>query len=235
MPIRAGVLCALLFCSRTALSQECPIPEGANAALAHVAPEGRLKTIQDALNHDAGRAVAWRWGWVAAYGTIAVAQLALIPVVAPPVERYVGAPQAALALLPPLVLPLHVGFDAPVFDAKVKAAAPADLCALVKEGEEILKEDAHNEAFSASWVFHIVNVVYNFIPFAILGFGFHDWKGAALAGGVGFVLGEVQILTQPNNLSGVWANYKAGNIGSPPPPKLSFSISPSGAGVAGTF
>jgi hypothetical protein len=223
------MLSALMVCSRLALAQECPVPAGADPRLEQIDAALRVKFLQDSLNHDVGHALAWRWGWVGAYGAITVAQFALVPVVATRPERYVGGVQAALAILPPLVLPLHVTFDAPIYDAKVKQGGAS--CALVDEGERILAEDAHNEAFGASWVFHLVNVVYNFIIFAVLEWGYHDLKGALLAAGPGLVLGEVQIFTQPVGLPDAWQRYKSAAIA----PSSALTVRATGVGVSGTF
>jgi hypothetical protein len=239
MHIRIGALAALLLSAQVAQAQQCPVPEGADPRLAQVDNAVRLKFIQEALNHDAGRAVAWRWGWVAAYGAISVAQFGLSALRPPEnmphfqTERYVGGVQAAIALLPPLILPLHVGYNGPAFDARVKAATPADTCTLIDEGEKLLKEDAHNEAFGFGWVSHVVNIVYNAVFFAILAGGYKDLLGGALAGGLGAVLGEVQIFTQPIALPGAWHDYQAGKLGAAPAPAVTLRVT--GGGVQMTF
>jgi hypothetical protein len=234
MHIRIGALLALILSTQVASAQQCPVPAGADPKLVQVDSALRLKYLQDALDRDTGRAVAWRWGWVGAYGVIAVAQFGLSGLKPPEsmphflTERYVGGVQAAIALIPPLVLPLHVGYDAPAFAAKVKAAAPGDTCNLIEEGEKLLREDAHNEAFGVSWVTHVVNIVYNAVFFVILEFGYHDLLGAALAGGLGAVLGEVQIFTQPASLPAALRDYQAAKLGPPVPPAVTLRVTPGG-------
>lgn len=233
MHIRIGALLALVLSAQVAQAQQCPVTAGSDPRLAQIDGALRLKFIQEALDHDTGRAVAWRWGWIAAYGVIAAAQFGLSPLSQDNMpyfktERYVGGVQAALALIPPLVLPLHVGYDAPAFDAKVKAAGAGDTCNLVAEGEKLLMEDAHNEAFGWSWVSHVVNIVYNAVFLVVLGAGYHDWLGGALAGGLGAVLGEVQIFTQPIGLPGALRDYQAGKLGPPPAPAVTLRVLPGG-------
>jgi hypothetical protein len=242
MLFRVGALAALFLSSSAALADECSVPNGASPALAQVDTNLRLRFIHEAMKRDTADATTWRWGWVGGYGAIVVTQAVLIPFMKQPsdrIQRYVGGASTIIAMLPPLFIPLEVTKDGPEVDARLKAVGdsgtPEERCDLLHWSETLAARSAHNEHAQTGWVLHVVNLGYNLIVSAVLGFGFKDWTGAAVAGGAGFVLGETQILSQPTRLHEQWEQYKTGALGGEPTPKLSFAVQPGWIGMNGSF
>jgi hypothetical protein len=241
MPTRppAIALLLVLLASVPARAQDCPLPEGANPRLADVPASLRLAFLRESLNHDARNALIWKWAWTGAYAAGAVGQLAFSPLFAKSQRNdlYVGAVESGLALLPLVTFPLSVGWDGPTFDAQVAAATPADTCTLIREGEMLTIRDAANEAAGVGWLMQVVNVVYNFVFAAIVGWGFHYPWTIALANGVaGTAIGEGMILSQPTHLNVAWKSYLLGNVGQEQKPTVTFGPTPGSVlGVTGTF
>jgi hypothetical protein len=244
MLIRAGALAALLLSGSAAMAQECPLPDGANSKLVGVDAATRLAYLRATLNQEGQEARNWKWRWVGGYSVIAVGQLAFGSFVSTTDQRpglYIGGVASAIAMVPLLVLPLEVGVEAPLFDAKAKKLASAgttDLastCELIKEGEALMVRAAANEARGAGWITHVINIIYNGIVAVIIGApkwptgtstpATHNWSSAAISGGVGVLLGEGMALSQPNNLGDAWKTYKSGDVGSNAP-KVSFGPAP---------
>jgi len=238
MLIRAGVLAALLLSGSLAVAEECPLPEGANSKLAAIDSAQRLEYLRMALNTDAQAAQTWKWRWVGGYGVIAVGQLLTAPFTTTVDQRpglYVGGIASVIGTLPLLLMPLHVGHDGPMFDAKVKAAGGAT-CSLIKEGEALLIHDAENEVHSANWVQHVISIVYNGIVAVIIGAGYHNWLSGGLSGGVGALLGETKILSQPVELDNAWHTYQSGVLQPDGAPKLRFGAAAGNyMALSGTF
>ena len=217
---RAAAAAALFLSGAVAMADPCAVPTGADPKLADVDSALRLEYLRAALVQDGQDARTWKWQWVSAYGVLAAGQLLSAPFASTLDQRpglYVGGAAALVGAVPLLAMPLHVGKDGPVFDSKVKAATPADACALIKEGEELMLHDAHNEAIGGSWIMHVVNVVYNGAVAVILGLGFHNWTSGIISGGVGALVGEAMVFSQPTHLNDAWHTYKSGVISSDTP------------------
>jgi hypothetical protein len=238
MLIRASALAALLLSGTVAVAQECPVPQGADPKLAAVGAAARLAYLRSTLDQEEKSASTWRWSWVSAYSVLAVGQLAFAGAVSTRDQQpglYVGGVASAIAMVPLLVLPLEVVRDAPEFDAKISGWGPEHTCELITEGEKTLMQDAHNEARGASWVMHIVNILYNTVVTVIIGAGYHNWTNGVISGGVGALIGEAMILSQPTALTGAWQRYQSGAI-TPDTPKLTFGPAPgSFMALSGTF
>jgi hypothetical protein len=239
MTRRAWLVLALLATSLPARADDCPLPEGAAPRLAELPGNVRLAYLRESLNHDARNALIWKWGWTAAYAVGAVGQVALSPVF-PSGDRnalYVGGIESAIAFLPLLAFPLQVGWDGPTFDAQVASATPAETCTLVRQGEMLAARDAANELSGVGWLMQIVNVAYNFVFAAIVGWGFHyPWTLALVNGVAGLAIGEGMILSQPTHLNDAWKAYQAGNIAPDTKPTVSFGPAPGSVlALHGTF
>jgi hypothetical protein len=237
MFVRSGALAAVLLAGSVATAQECPIPAEANPRLQGTPSELRLQYLHDALLHDGLNAVRWRWYWT---GSLVISASALLGTSqllheSQRVDFYVAGAALAFEILPLQILPLKVGLDGPAFDAKVRAAAASETCALIQMGEKLLLRDAADEAVNEGWIAQVSNVAYNLIVAAILGFGFHQWVPAAVSGIGGLIINEANIFTQPARLPELWKLYQAGQLTTPAPPPVSVRPLPAGVGVSGTF
>ena len=238
MTSRIGALLALFLVSSAAMAQECPLPADANPKLGEISASARLSFLRESLNHDAQNANFWRWSWVTIYAVGTAGQLALSPLWSPESlpDLYVGAGASALAMLPLLVFPLHIGADGPAFDARVAAAAPADTCRLIADGEILMAQDAANEAAGVGWIMQVVNVTYNLVVASILGFGFKRYVPAVITGVGGLIIGEAMIFTQPTHLNDALKQYKWGSFAQPSKPTLHFGpAAGSYLALSGTF
>jgi hypothetical protein len=172
-----GVITPLL-----ALLWAAPVPE-AGSGLA-------LPQLLSLLEHEERKYEIWRWGWTAGYGALTAASLAFVPGTPDHdtrVDLYVGAASSALATLPLLVFsqPQHDPTDA-------ACAVSAEACA-----QASLRRVAAFQRECQGPLMHALNFGYNAAVGGLLGFGYGHWRAAALNFGVGSLLGEVQILTQP--------------------------------------
>lgn len=242
MNLRVWALSALVMCSTAAFAQECPLPPEATPALAASDTATRLNFLRLSLNQDARLATRWRWGWVLGFGFVGAFNLGNSFSGGPALETqsadYVGLVTSGISIIPLVVKPLKVTHDGPAFDSRVAAAGPSDTCELVAQGEKLLELDAENEHGGVSWVIQTANVVVNLVAGAVIGFGYHSWSSAGITAGVGLVLGEAMIQTQPTGLIRDLNAYNHGELGpgsEAKPTAIGFSIHPAGTGVAGTF
>jgi len=229
MLIRTVVVAALLVSASVAKAQDCPLPAGANERLGAVDASVRLAYLRAALDRDADSGQAWRMRWIGGYAVIAVGQLLTAPFVTTENQRpglYVGGVASVIGTIPLIFLPPEVVRDGPEFAAKVKEAGPAATCSLISEGEKLLLRDSKNEAGGVNWLQHVISIVYNGIVAVIIGAGYHNWLSGGLAGGVGALLGEAKILSQPTALTESWKSYQAGAVSGESGPKLQFGAAP---------
>jgi hypothetical protein len=161
----------------------------------------RLAFIANALEEEAGRARAWRWGWGGGYGVLALGQLAVVPIVedreAHP-DLFVGAAASA--------------FGATAIFLTPSAAEGLPSCPSLADAERLLAEGAERESFGVGWLAQVGNVAVNLAVSLILGVGYHRWMSAAISGIAGLAIGELTILTKPNELVSALARYANGDF-----------------------
>jgi hypothetical protein len=192
-------------------SAGCPLPVDAGAALADVPDAARLGFLRDALVRDGENAKLWTALWGGGYLLLTGAQVAAATDVPPDQspDWWIGAGGSALGVAAMLALPLAVQAHGPLFDAWAGALSPGhDPCALIARGERWLELDAGDEAFGTSWLVQVGNVVVNAAIALAIGFGYGHWTSAGISGGVGVLIGEAMILTQPTALVDAWERYR---------------------------
>jgi len=79
-------------------------------------------------------------------------------------------------------------------DSPHSEACPARLV----ESEKRLVDGADNEKSARSPLFHVANGLFNIGVGLVLGLGYGHWTSGAVNAGLGFLVGEAQILTTPN-------------------------------------
>jgi hypothetical protein len=194
-----------------ARATSCPAPEGA-PALAAVSAEARLRFLSDAFDREIRDIDLWSWSWgttyVAAGGAQAIAT-AFVSDHGARIDLSVGAVSAAIGALSLYGLPLEITLP---LRASRRTFGDPDLCRVLSGAEGTLVEATAAQRLSSGWVPHAGNVAFNAALALVLGFGFKRWESAALSAGIGTVVGEANVLTEPHHLSGVLERYRAGRL-----------------------
>ena len=186
------------FCFCACVAASC---SSSARALAQSSPEPRLddSAVDAALREQAGRARTYRYAWTGVNGALAVGSFALLPVV----ERssrpdfVVAGVGSLLGTVATLAFPLRVESD----------EAELDAIARLPDGERherlrtALRVDAQDERSRLSLPWHVVNFGVSALAGGIIAFGFHHTLSGITQGVGSFVLGEVQLFSQPTGLN----------------------------------
>jgi hypothetical protein len=232
-----AVALALLAAGPLVRAQSCPLMTGAAPTLAAHTAEERIDAIRLGLRRAAHDARIWAWFWAGIYSSLAVGQLASLPLRDSDsrIDVAIGAPAAAVGVLTLAILPLKVMGDQRRLD-RLERGHPADRCALLAEAERLLVRDAASEAFGQSALVHAGNFLFNIGLGLALGLGFGHWDQAAITMATGFAIGELQTISQPMGATALLARYRAGDL-SPAPKRVprgwsvAPSLAPGGAGI----
>jgi hypothetical protein len=213
----AFALVALLS-ARAGAQTQCQAPPHAAPALAATDGRARLEWIDQHLAREAHRMSWWNYGWALGIGASGLGTLVAVPFVAPEnrVDYYTGAVMAGAGVIPFLVAPPNVIHDSRQLHDLLQTFPPKtddQVCALLSDAESRLVRDARNEHLLSGWWSHAANVAINAAGFLFLGFGYHHWLSGALNGGIGFVIGEAVIFTQPRGSMDALARYQLGDLG----------------------
>ena len=200
-------LCALALLSLpvAARAGECPVPAGAAPALGARSDRERLDFLRDRLDREQARVRTWNWSWRAAYGALVVGQAipgALVHDRGLRIDLLWGAASAVPGLLFMTFAPLEL--DPP--------AAPDGSCATLEREEQRLASAARAEAGNVDWTFHAGNLAINAAFALVLGLGYGRWQSAALNFVPGFLIGELNALTQPRRAPDDLAHYREGRL-----------------------
>jgi hypothetical protein len=206
---RRAALCAIavgaaLLASAPARAQQCP---GARTdpALAAIPIQDRITFLR--LRLEAAREPAERWShvWVIIDGTLTVLQLAAIPAAKSSATRgllAVGAGTSSVGMFQALLLPVGPGDQ--VHDGP---------CTQLVHLEQTLERGARSQALGTSWLAQIGNLAVNAAFGAGAGLVDGRWQTGLVTFGIGWALGEAQILTQPTGLIDDAQQYREGNLG----------------------
>jgi len=230
-----GALLALLllFDSMEARAARCPAP-GA-PTLESVDAEARIDFLRTAIDREIRDVDLWSWSWGSIYvaaGGVQAIGAAVTHDRGLRVDLTVGAISAGVGALTLYGLPLRVTL--PLRDAR-QGAGKGDRCRVLAEYEAALESAANTQRLGGGWVPHAGNVLFNVGLALVLGWGFRRWKSAAISAGIGVVVGEANILTQPHRLPGVVERYRAGHLDDADAdgvsPAMAFAAPPSAAGL----
>ena len=139
---------------------------------------------REALRTEAHRGRVWGVGWAMANGALLVGSVSAIPFFDhdQQIDLAFGAGTSAIGVVSTLASP-------------VTWLHPYDDCDAV---ERELSRAADAQAFGKSWLAHTGNVLINGGAGLALGLGWDHWRSAAIQGGVGILVGELMIYTQPD-------------------------------------
>lgn len=193
---------------------------------AAIPTEVRIAYLRERLGASRAPAERWTVAWGLVDGALVVGQLAALPGASRP-DRVVlgaGALSGSLFLVQMVFFPVAVAVPAAEGDA---SATLASLEAAVERG-------ARNQALGAGPEAQVGNVVINGAIGALAAVAAGSaWRGAVSAG-IGWAIGEVQILTQPTGLVRDLARYRAGDLPVPaaaPPPVARLQLLPRGGAL----
>jgi len=176
--------------------------------------EVRTQFIQRELQRDAANARMWSVGWGITSVAVAGGSFTLAALDSDKNARTGGYVWAGASLIPGALLlffPLHVMHDARALDADV--AGEPDRCLVLARAEAFLERDASQEAAGTAWYTHAVAIGFNLTLGAVLAYTLDDLRNNAISAGIGIVLSELQILTQPVGAVRTLRQYRAGALG----------------------
>jgi hypothetical protein len=228
---------AVANCRSASAATRCPAPDGA-PALEAIDAEARLHFLADAFDREIRDVDLWSWSWgsiyVAAAGGQAVAS-GFVHGGGARIDLRVGAVSAGIGALTLYGLPLQITLP---LRAARRAWGDPDACHALALAESTLSSAAAAQRLSTGWVAHAGNVAFNAGIALVLGWGFGRWPSAALSAGIGTVVGEANILTQPHRLPGVLDRYREGRLDAerdPTPPSFDVVRGARAFGVAWTI
>lgn len=166
----------------------------------------KLAFLRTELANEAHKMHVWSWTWGSIYGSAGILQLSLLPVVDRESKKdlAIGAASSAIGATSLLVLPLQI--TRPITALSDEWENP-DRCKVLALAEETLRQGVASERLAQSWIGHVGNAVFNIALTMLLGFAFGHWQSGLISGGIGIVIGELNLLTQPANLDGVLDDY----------------------------
>ena len=141
------------------------------------------------MRTEAHRGRTWGVGWALANGATLMVQVGALPFVDhdTQIDFAVGAGTSAVGVISTLASPvtwLHSYDECDAIERELSRAADA-------------------QAFGKSWLAHTGNVLINGGAALALGLGWDHWRSAAVQGGVGILVGELMIYTQPDGAGAV--------------------------------
>ncbi|MHB8417499.1 MAG: hypothetical protein ACYDCL_05455 [Myxococcales bacterium] len=210
MRVSAILILHLLLVAASAEAELCPAPPG-NLALATVDSETRLAFMLGALQDNASRLQTWSLVWGTIYAAAAAGQLSALPFVGDG-ARYgltAGAIAAAVGSAALYLLPLRLTLAAR-FDPS-DLAAP-DRCRVLARVEKRFFSAAKLDRLSGGWIAQAGNGVINAMLAVVLWLGTGNWPAVAIGFGIGLVVGEVNLLTQPHGLVSAENTYLRGAL-----------------------
>jgi len=202
----AASVALALAAPAAARAGDCP---GDAGPLATLPVEQRIASVRSLLDAERPGAEAWTWAWGATNAALAVGQLVSIPLTSSTdmkIVRAAGALTSAGALLR-IVL-------APIAPPPEPAGSPAEEpCQVLARLERALEQAARNEALGTGLPAQLGNLLVNLAFGVAVGLASRDLVPAAITFGVGWSIGEAQILSQPRALVAGLERYRAGDLG----------------------
>lgn len=161
------------------------IPARAAAETCTDSPE--VARIRAHLEAESRRAGVWNGLWPGVFVSAAVGTLALAPQFdddeGQRISLYWSSAKSTIAAVAAIIKPLDVPTLPPCADEAQARAA--------------LERAARSERRGRHWMRHAEAVLLNAIGIGILGFGYGYWTDALVNTGVGLLVGEIRIFTQP--------------------------------------
>ncbi len=174
-----------------------------------VEAERKIAFLHETLTHEAHKVHVWSWTWGSIYAGAGVAQIVAMPFSDSQARKTlaVGVGSAAFGSLSLFLLPLRV--TRPI-TALAKRWDDPDRCGVLADAERALQRSAHGERQATGWVGHVGNAIVNIALTMIIGLGFDNWTSGMITGAIGFLVGELNLVTQPAGLPATQDAYSRG-------------------------
>ncbi len=221
------VTAALLLEAPAARAADCPAFAGSEAAaLDQLDAERRLNYLAVAFDQEVQGLHTWSFAWGSLYAVVGAAQLGVLGWTKDPgtkIDLSIGTASAGFGAVTLFLLPMRL--MQPMANARAQWNNP-DRCALLAEAERAMVQVARDEAFGKSWLAQSGNVLVNLGLVLISGLGFHRWKEGLISGGIGLVVGETNLWTQPAHMGAKMRAYREGKLTPPAPPSWFLGAAP---------
>jgi hypothetical protein len=178
--------------------------------------------LYDVQVTEARRARTWRYAWTGINGALAVGQFALIPWASNDqrLEFAVGGVGSTATAIVTWFVPLEV-------EATLGRSSDANRpCERLRVEEQFATAASADESGRVTWPWHALSLAGGLGYMAIVGIGTGNWDKAALDGAAAFVLGELQLFTQPTRLASRFETYARRDR------RTAWGIRPANGGIA---
>jgi hypothetical protein len=208
--LAALALAAALAVPAAARALSCGSISAGGAPLGETQVEDRSGFLRDRLTAARPPARAWSLAWGITDGALTAGQLAALPFARAGSTRALlaaGAAVSALGVLQIVFMPI----------APPEPPRPSgDSCAELSSLEDALQRSARNERLGAGALAQAGNVLVN-AGFGVAAALVGGWRAGAWTAGLGWALGEAQLLTQPTGLVDDLARYRGPTLALPAP------------------
>jgi hypothetical protein len=166
------------------------------------------------MRDNATAGAIWSWGWGIGWTALATTNVVLGIIATDPavrVDNFIAGFPGYLTPIGMLALPLTVMGNNATLESKIPSSGPT--CAQLAEAEELFRLSAESQATKAGLITHVIGLVANAGVLLGIGFATGHWTTGAISAGVGLVLAEATVLTQPTGLVEDLRRYRAGQLG----------------------
>jgi hypothetical protein len=217
----------MLLTSHSVAAEECAEPAEASASLRRVDSQTRFQFLHARMTQQSRSAKLWNATWGAINFALLAGNLVAVPFVdvSSRPDFIVGAAFSTVGVVVS-AFPLAVITDIDRLNRTTQVLGDEEPCRRLARAEALFHSDAENEAAGVGAIAHLANAVINVATGLVLWLGYQRLESALISTGVGLVIGEAMILTQPRRLVDDWEDYRSGRLlrGTPQPTGVSVSV-----------
>jgi len=208
--VRTLAVLSVVALSVSSARAACPVPEGADPALAQQSDEVRQAKVEQALATAGRDTTTWAWAWRASFLFTGTVQAGLLPGARSEADRIdlqLGMGKSVVAFGFALVTRLPAEKH---HDTFTPAGPEPRSCAKLAELELRLRDDAIGERKGRHWFMHALSIAFN-VGVGAVAWKLHGRVGSALFGVIsGSAVGELRLFTQPLTANRAWDAYLHG-------------------------
>jgi hypothetical protein len=160
--------------------------------------ERQAHALEELLVLESNRARTWRYGWTVVNGLSTLAPLAIMPFVQRAIwpDLAAGSVTSAVSTGFTIFWPLQVEH----VEVQLRSISGLTPCERLFRLQMLTISAAEDEVARRAWPWHAVNFGISAALGMVLAFGFGHRTGGFITGLSGFIAGEAQLFTQPENL-----------------------------------